>query len=107
MAWREFKDCPNCGEEMLTWRENQVTCSKQCQGEYERRQRNYPVEEWGKLYQAGATYRQIAEQYKVSYAVVRRNTQKAGFPPRTDHAHFDRYRGLSSQNLIRWEKVED
>ena len=89
---------------MLTWRETQVTCSKQCQGEYERRQRNYPVEEWGKLYQAGATYKQIAEQYNVSYAVVRRNTQKAGFPPRTDYAHFERYRGQNSQYMYNWTK---
>ena len=76
---------------MLTWRETQVTCSKQCQGALERSQRNYPVEEWGALYIAGATYRQIAEKYNVSYAVVRRNTQKAGFKPRTDHEHLRKY----------------
>ena len=91
LAWREFKECPVCGFEMLTWRETQVTCSKPCQGQYERSQRNYPVEEWGQLYQAGATYRQIAAKYGVSYAVVRRNTQKAGFPPRSDHEHLRQY----------------
>ena len=91
MAWREFRDCPVCAEEMLTWRVTQVTCSKECQGIYERLQRNYPVAEWGRLYLAGATYRQIAAQYSVSYAVVRRNVQKAGFPPRTDHEHLRKY----------------
>ena len=80
-----------CGEEMLTWRETQLTCSKKCQGELARLSRNYPVEEWGKAYQAGASYKQIAEEYGVSYAVVRRNTQAAGFPPRTDHEHLRKY----------------
>ena len=89
--WRSFKPCQHCNEEMLTWRRDQKYCSKQCQGAAERAARNYPVQEWGKLYQAGATYRQIAEKYGVSYAVVRRNTQKAGFPPRTDHEHLRKY----------------
>lgn len=91
MAWREFKDCPVCGEEMLTWRETQETCSKACQGYLARYNRKYPADEWGKLYQAGATYRQIAEKYGVSYAVVRVNTQGAGYPPRSDHEHLRKY----------------
>ena len=91
MAWREFKDCPICGEEMLTWRETQQTCSKACQGIAARRSRNYPVHEWGELYQNGFTYKQIADKYGVSYAVVRVNTKSAGYPARDSHSHLRKY----------------
>ena len=76
---------------MLTWRETQVTCSKRCRGALERAQRNYPVDEWADLYKHGFTYKQIAEQYGTSYAVVRRNVQHAGIPPRSSHEHLRKY----------------
>ena len=91
MAWREFKDCPVCGEEMLTWCETQQTCSKRCQGIAARHSRNYPVQAWGELYKAGATYREIAAQYGVSYAVVRINTQAAGYQARDSFSHLRKY----------------
>ena len=72
MAYREFRDMSSLrnrnaypGAKIKLLVVNNVK-------EFERSQRNYPAEEWGKLYQAGATYRQIAELYGVSYAVVRR-----------------------------------
>jgi len=101
MAWREFKDCPVCGEEMLTWRETQQTCSKACQGYLARYKQNYPVSVWGQLYQAGATYREIANSYGVSYAVVRRSVQAAGFPPRTDHEHLRKYDAPAKEKSVR------
>jgi len=104
--WRSFRNCEHCGEEMLTWRLTQKHCSKECRGAAERKARNYPIEEWCRLYEAGTPYNKIASQYNVSYGCVRRNIQAAGVPPRTDHAHFARYRGQSSHNLYRWEKVD-
>ena len=83
---------------MLTWRETQVTCSKQCQGALERSQRNYPIDEWCRLYEAGTPYNRIAKEFGVSYGCVRRNIQAAGVPPRTDHEHLRKY---DSQG---WEK---
>ena len=91
MAWQEFRDCPVCGNEMLTWRETQLTCSKKCQGELARLSRDYPVDEWGQKYLAGASYRQIADEYGVSYAVVRRNVQHAGYPARSATEHLKIY----------------
>lgn len=91
MPWRELKECEHCGEEMLTWRPTQRFCSKVCQGAAQRKEGNYPVEQWCKLYKEGKTYRQIAEDYKVSYAVVRRSVQHAGTPPRSDHEHLRKY----------------
>ena len=91
--WRDFKPCEHCGEEMLTWREDQKHCSKKCQGAAARKARNYPVHEWGELYQAGATYRQIAEKYGVSYAVVRVSTKAAGYPARDSISHLRQYDG--------------
>ena len=82
---------------MLTWRETQKHCSKQCQGAAARQSRKYPVHEWGEMYQAGATYRQIAEKYGVSYAVVRVNTKAAGYPARDSHSHLRQYDGTSGR----------
>ena len=89
--WRDFRLCSHCEQEMLTWREDQKFCSKQCQGHAARKARNYPVHEWGKLYQDGASYREIAEKYGVSYAVVRINTKGAGYPARDCHSHLRKY----------------
>ena len=91
--WRDFKPCEHCGEEMLTWSETQKHCSKKCRGAAERKAKNYPVHEWGELYAAGTTYRQIAEKYCVSYAIVRRNVQAAGYPARDSHSHLRKYDG--------------
>ena len=88
VSWREWKACEQCGEQMLTWRPTQKYCSKDCRGAAERAAKGYPVEQWAKAYREGKTYRQIAAAWDVSYAVVRRNVQKFGEPPRTDYEHL-------------------
>ena len=86
--WIELRPCTWCGEEMRTCRPTQHFCSKDCRGASERAAHNYPIDEWAKLYRQGMPYRAIAEQYKVSYAVVRVNLQHAGVKPRTDYEHL-------------------
>ena len=101
MAWREFKPCTWCGEEMLTWKPTQKFCSKACRGASERASRNYPVEEWANLYIAGTPYRQIAERYGVSYAVVRVSLNHHGVKPRTDHEHLRKYDAQNYARILR------